>query len=264
MIRRSSWSSPTTPEEIIEKIGITALPIDPRIIAKWRDIEIQGQPLDGPSGCLVCNAGEYGIVYSTSLNNPGFINFTIAHELGHYFTPHHPELLFPDGSGIHRSRAGFVSEQKHEREADDYAVHLLMPKDLFEPALRRAGQGLGAIKTLANQCGTSLTASAIRCATLSTEPLVVVVTSQNRIDYCIVSKPLRADCDGWSLRGRPVPREAIAWDYVQFPEKIRNRAEEVGECDLRCWFPSGPPQIMVEEAQGLGRYGKVISVLTLE
>ena len=46
--------------------------------------------------------------------------------------------------------------------------------------------------------------------------------------------------------------------------EIRNRAEEVGECDLRCWFPSGPPQIMVEEAQGLGRYGKVISVLTLE
>ena len=264
MSRRSDWSSSTAPDDIIEQLGISAFPIDPRKIAAWRDIEIEGQPLKGASGCLVCNAGEYGIVYSTSLDNVGFINFTIAHELGHYFTPHHPALLFPDGQGIHRSRAGFVSARHYEREADDYAVQLLMPKDLFQPALASSELGLQSIKRLAKECGTSLTATAIRCATLAVEPLVIAISSNGKVEYCAVSAPLRERCNGWQLRKQPVPRDAIAWDYVQFPEKVRNRTEEVGDCDLRTWFPAAYSQDMIEEAMGLGRYGKVISVLTVE
>lgn len=264
MIRRTAWSSSTTPDDITDQLRITELPIDPRRIAAWRDIEVKGQPLRGASGCLVCNAGEFGIVYSTRLDNIGFTNFTIAHELGHYFTPHHPQLLFPDGSGIHRSRAGFVSGKSYEREADDYAVQLLMPERLFRPAMLDTGQGLEGVKRLAQLCGTSLTATAIRVATLATDPLVVVMSSRASIDYCVVSSPLSGYCSGWWLRGKPVPRNAVAWDYVQFPEKIAARAEEAGDCDLATWFPGAPSKMMVEEALGLGRYGKVISILTVE
>ncbi len=263
MTKRSKWGSSTTPEDIIEQLGIDEFPVDPRKIAAWRDIEIEGRPLSGASGCLVCNAGEYGIVYSTSLANEGFINFTIAHELGHYFTPHHPELLFPDGNGIHHSRAGFVSGKRYEREADDYAVQLLMPEHLFRPALKRTGLGLSAIKRLANQCGTSLTATAIRCASLANDPLVVIISSKQAIEYCIVSPPLQSHCNGWQMRRQPLPPDAIALDYVRFPEKLRNCAEEIGDCDLTTWFQAAPTLDMVEETLGLGRYGKVITVLTL-
>ena len=40
------------------------------------------------------------------------------------------------------SRAGFASGDKYEMEADYFAAGLLMPQQLFIPAMRQAGEGL--------------------------------------------------------------------------------------------------------------------------
>ena len=66
---------------------------------------------------------NFGIMYATYVDNIGFQNFCVAHELGHYSIAGHYEQLM--GNGFHESSAGFVSNEKYELEADHFAAGLL-------------------------------------------------------------------------------------------------------------------------------------------
>src|SRR4051812_44717964 len=113
--------------EVITSDGISQLPVDPLAIAKKRDITVSANRVKtaGVSGFLMKVGDRFGIGYSTNIDNQGFINFTIAHELGHYFLPGHVDHLFGSGDNMHLSHAGFVSSDDCEREADFFAAALL-------------------------------------------------------------------------------------------------------------------------------------------
>ena len=115
--------------ETVKDNGFASLPIDPRKIAIAAKIELMPWKPEklGISGFLMRAGDDFGIGYSTAIQNEGFINFTIAHELGHYFLSGHVEAVIGYGSGIHYSESGFISNDMHEREADAFAVELLMP-----------------------------------------------------------------------------------------------------------------------------------------
>ena len=63
------------------------------------------------------------------IDNIGFQNFSVAHELGHYFLPGHIDAVLADGD-VHESRAGFASGDRYEMEADHFAATLLMPRSV--------------------------------------------------------------------------------------------------------------------------------------
>ncbi|WP_419617892.1 ImmA/IrrE family metallo-endopeptidase [Thiolapillus sp.] len=180
-------------ERLLKEWGIQSLPVNPLAIAEQHNIACQGMPSKsgGVSGMFIKSGDAYGILYATHIDNEGFQNFSIGHELGHYFLPDHPEAVF-SGSDIHNSRAGFVSDDEHESEADHFACGLLMPNYLFDPALEQAGDGLDAIKSLKECCGTSLTATAIRYAQRTPEPTAIIVSIGDKVDYCFMSDELRA------------------------------------------------------------------------
>lgn len=48
----------------------------------------------------------FGIQYASHIANEGFIRFTVAHELGHYFLPGHAEHLFRPVKGYTCREAG--------------------------------------------------------------------------------------------------------------------------------------------------------------
>ena len=118
------------------------------------------------------------------------LNFTIAHELRHYFLDGHPEAIFSSGNDRHYSRSGFVSDDKHEKEADAFAAELLMPEKFFKEALRKCGAGFAGIQYLADLGRTSLVATAIRFVRITGDPVAVILSSGNEIDWCFVSKEL--------------------------------------------------------------------------
>ena len=251
-------------EELISKLDVSSLPVDPFAIAKDYDIEVQSKTSSSPgvSGFLVKVGDVFGIMYATHIKNEGFIRFTVAHELGHYFLPGHPEKLFPDGHGLHESRSGFVSRDQTEEEADHFAAALLMPTGLFKNALEEAGEGFAAIDRLASLCKTSITATAIRFAIQSPDPVAVIVSTGQTIDYCFLSDAL-SEIRGmdWIRKGELVPTKSETHSFNTDKTKVTAGAKAQAWTSLDLWFDGAPEIEMKEDVVGLGTYQKTLTVL---
>lgn len=91
--------------EALARDHFTSLPVVPHRIAKKLDIEVEALPPDKKtvSGILAQVGNVFGIQYATYIDSPGFQNFCIGHELGHYSIPGHPEKLL--AFGYHESHA---------------------------------------------------------------------------------------------------------------------------------------------------------------
>jgi hypothetical protein len=254
-------------ENVIKQHGFTALPICPFTIAKNADITVQPKDSDEPgvSGFLIRVGNVFGIQYARHIANEGFIRFTVAHELGHYFLPGHPAALFPNGDGLHRSRSGFISHDRHERQADQFASALLMPETLFTRAIDKAGQGFSAIQSLAGLCKTSITATAIRFAKYTDDPVAVIVSSGTRVEYCFLSERLK-DVKGlqWLKKGDLIAPASTTAGFNKNPTNVSEARQDDGCCSLDDWFDGAPEIEMNEDVVGLGTYGKTLTVLFTE
>lgn len=251
-------------EQLLKEWGVTSLPVDPLEIAERYDILCQAMPSQngGVSGMLIKNKDAHGILYATHIDNDGFQRFSIAHELGHYFLPGHPDAVFAGGL-IHASRAGFVSDDKYEAEADYFASGLLMPNFLFDPALDPAGEGMEAVKSLAQLCGTSLTATAIRYAQSTSELAAIVVSIGDKVDYCFMSDELK-EYPGltWLKKGVALPRGTKTLAFNRDADNVRLAKEDADSVSLTSWFGGKTKYELYEEVIGLGGYGKTLTVLS--
>ena len=251
-------------DQLLKELEIDALPIDPFEIARRLDIELRPLPANvgGASGMLLHVGGEFGICYPTHVDSDGFKNFSVAHEIGHYRLPEHPDAIF-DAQGRHVSHAGFRSADRYEQEADHFAAALLMPTKLFAAATRRAGEGLKAVEKLAGECGTSLEATAIRFAQTNRDPVAVIRSDGRTIDYAFMSGPLQdfPDLD-WIRKGTPLPADCVTSGFNADKNNIKNAARAEGTSALQAWFNGPHRQEVVEEVVGLGGYGKTLTVLT--
>ena len=240
------------------------LPICPFTIAKKVDIIIQPKPSSerGVSGFLMRVGNVFGIQYASHIANDGFIRFTVAHELGHYFLPGHAEHLFPNGDGLHKSRSGFISGDRYERQADYFASALLMPENLFRQRANRAGRGFAAIEKLAKEFQTSVTATAIRFTKVTDDAVAVVVSSGDHIDYCFMSDRIR-DLRGitWIRKGDLLPDRTPTAEFNADASNVDEARREEGASYLDDWFDGAPRVEVNEDVVGLGSYGKTLTVL---
>ena len=251
-------------ESTVKKFGIDKLPVDPIALAKRLGIEVRPKPATatGVSGMLLRVGDQFGITYATHIQNIGFQHFSVAHELGHYFLPSHIEAVLGN-TNVHQSHAGFASGNRYEMEADHFAAGLLMPTFLFAEAMRTAGNGLTAIDTLANLCQTSRTATSIRYAQITPDPVAIVLSIGDRIDYCFMSDTLK-EVGGleWMHKGDPLPKNTATFEFNQDQRRVLARESYEDTSDIRDWF-NGPHSIdMTEEVVSLGRYGRSLTVLT--
>lgn len=250
--------------ELIKRLQIEALPICPFKIAKDHDITVEpkGSNAVGVSGYLIRCGNVFGIQYADHIDSQGFINFTVAHELGHYFIPGHPEVLFRGKDGIHKSKSGFVSDDIYERQADNFAKELLMPEHLFRQAMNECGIGLPAIEALASACNTSLTATAIRYCLFSDDPVAVVMTEGSKVHWCFLSDPLKSiPHTRWLKKGSPIPPVTHTASYNKQPENILGNVKEEAWSNLNLWFDDAPDIEIQEDIIGLGAYGRTLTVL---
>ena len=250
--------------ELLEERGVSEVPVCPYKIAD--DYEIAVTPKDtakpGVSGILMRHADNFAIIHASHIKNEGFIRFTIAHELGHYFIPGHADQLFENGKTLHFSKSGFISSNDLEIQADHFAKELLMPEALFQRDINTFGQGFSAIKGLANQYNTSITATAIRYCTLTDDPVIVIMSCGNKIDWAFMSSPFNELPNIQYIRkGERIPPDSYTFGFNRDTSKVINAEEDEGWTKLSAWIEEAPDIEMKEDIIGLGSYGRTLTVL---
>lgn len=265
MIRRDDdFNGDLQAHEVLTSLKITTLPVNPFAVADHREIMHQEKPglAPGISGCLMKVGDVFGILYSSRFASEGFKRFNVAHELGHYFLPGHIDALFANGQQFHQSESGFTSNNKYEHEADGFAASLLMPKLLFKAECAECGEGLDAVEMLAELCVTSLTATAIRYAKLCEQPVAVVCSKGDRVEFAFMSKPLQ-DHRGlaWIRKGSGLPAGTATANFNADEENIRKAKRVKSTSSLDIWFDGGGDAELNEDVVGLGEYGKTLTIL---
>jgi hypothetical protein len=253
-------------EKIARDHGFTAFRINPFEIAQVNDIIVERKPPDreGVSGGIIFTGGDVIIFHATNIDNTGFQRFTVAHELGHYFLPGHPEEI-QAASPVHVSRAGFSQGAVSiEIEADHFAAGLLMPTHLVRQCLRGNPLGLDGIIRLREDADCSLTAAAIRAAECAEVPMAVIVSRGEEVAYGFLSESFKA------LKPARYPRKGMALpsgvtrDFNATPDNISAGKRKYGEARFSDWFEGMRHTRLDEEVVGLGRYGLTLTVLTSE
>jgi Zn-dependent peptidase ImmA (M78 family) len=267
VLRADFWQAELRAAECVAKLRIASLPVDPFAIAKGEGIVCEeiGSVSPGISGCLMKSGDKFRIFYSRSFPNEGFLRFTVAHELGHYFLDGHYEYIFSDGRVQHQSDTGFTSDDRYEREADTFAACLLMPEKLFAASCPRSKSGLTAIEALAETCGTSLTATAIRYARLSDEFVAVVCSKADRVQFAFMSQPLKSRRDlTWINKKSRLPDGTATARFNRDQSNVAKARRTASTSTLETWFDGGGDLELIEEVIGLGTYGLTLTVLWRE
>jgi len=241
------------------------LPVRPKDFA--REIDILVQPFapaqSDVSGFLMQQGNSFMIGYSTRIQNEGFQNFTVAHELGHYFIDDHPMAVL--SAGKHVSRAGYISNDRYEQEADAFATEFLMPWKLIEPIIRANVGGFRTIQAIANNCESSIVASAIRYTQVTRECVAVIVSHAGAVEFMTAStsfKELRGL--DWLRKRDSLPPNVPSARFSSQLEWIRagEIAEEGGR--LAWWFPGIADRDVEEDVVGLGSYERLLTVLVTD
>jgi hypothetical protein len=251
---------------LLAECGLGALPVRPEEICRQKGIVYSHDEAlpEGIWGALLRQDGTFVILVSARCPTVEHRRFSAAHELGHYRLPGHLEALL--ASGRHESAPPYTSADPLEQEANAFASELLMPESLVTPILGEAEIGLASVRAIAGACETSFTSAAIRYAQLTPDPVAIVLSYEGVVEFSYVAPALR-EYPGVAgknpKRGDDLVRGTAAHRLASSPEKIEEVTEASDAAGLALWFPeceSGGE--LIEESVGLGRYGRVLTVLS--
>lgn len=174
----------STANQLINELGINDFTDLYRLeeIAWARGVLVTDGKLEGAEASLVISYSKGVITVSTNIQDQRRRRFSIAHELGH-FELHRgsKELLICINQDILESNKELSN--KFEQEANEFASELLMPKRFFAPLCLGEEPSLVHISNLANKFMTSLTATALKYIKFCNEPVAIILSRNNKIQW---------------------------------------------------------------------------------
>jgi len=176
---------------------------------------VSGDILPGFEGALFrAPSGKtgWGIIYNNAIDSKGRINFTLAHEFGHYLIHRiaHPDGMRCGQQDVVRWDSAYGQV---EHEANVFAAHLLMPFDDYRRQIdARAPVDLDLIAHCADRYEVSLIAAILRWMEFTERRAVLVVSRDGFILWARSSpRALKTGAFFRTSRGPiPVPQGSVA------------------------------------------------------
>ncbi|TMP87269.1 hypothetical protein CWC05_09260 [Pseudoalteromonas ruthenica] len=169
---------------VAKEITKTLFPDDPITLVKGAELEdFEGALFKAPE-----RKKGWGIIYNSALTSEGRINFTLAHEFGHYLLH---RKKYPEGIQCsERELLDWKSEiGRIEGEANEFASNFLMPlndfKEIISPTEEACRLLLG---EAADRYNTSFTATTLRWLAYTEKKAVLVVSRDGFILWAWSSK----------------------------------------------------------------------------
>jgi len=168
-------------EELVFDLGLT-LPIIPEDVCNELNSDLfsvsyQEEHLSSPNFCGISIGDETGakILVNAAIENRGRKNFTAAHEIGHVMM-HIQTGIQSEFECTNNDISGRENTNKlYEKEANEFASSLLMPKSLIAKPIIQNDLSWQLIQSIYKDCETSLEATARRVVRLSDEACALII-----------------------------------------------------------------------------------------
>lgn len=263
-------NNPTTPRAwanfLSKTWGRDRFPIDVKLIAHDISVcqtdpitNIQGGDIGELEGMLLKRDKGWYLIYNDHVQSRGRINFTIAHELGHYLL-HRKEQESFQCSTADLLDWGSTARQR-EADADKFTATILMPLDDYRNQVESAKVDIDLLSACAERYEVSLVASIRQWIEFTPQRAVLVVSRDGFIKWSWSS--------GKALRTRA--RFRFSQETVSIPEAslaaqtMRHPNERTGtELPARVWFKDEPADMYLREMRVVSdQYDLVITLLVL-
>jgi len=177
----------------------------------------------------------WGIIFNSDITSVGRINFTLAHEFGHYLLH---RLSYPNG--IQCSTQDVIEwdskYRKIENQANDFASTLLMPLDDFRKYISNNNKpSLDDLGSCADRYKVSLIASVLRWLSYTSRRACLVVSRDGFVLWARSSKrALRTKIYFKTSNRPPIPIPPLSLAALRM-RIDGSRASELHEKNV--WFP---------------------------
>ena len=225
-------------------------------IAEEIGIEVLYRPAESFDGALlrIRDAQRGYIVINSRIREESRRRFTLAHEIGHFVLPGQQEVSAPCKQ--QRIENWDADLYRPELEANRFAAEILMPRGLMAEFVQ-SEPSLESIRSIAQLCGTSLTASAVRLITLTPHRAAVVWSQDQKILWSKLSEGFVR----WIRKGEVRENSFAAQCY-----RKQSVPDQLAPVPASAWLHEKGlregAQIW-EQSVGLKRYGAVLSLLVI-
>lgn len=162
--------------------------------------------------------------------------FTLAHELGHYFIPHH-RLGLINGELKPHGSVNYLTNQSAwqlEREADSFASNMLMPTYSVKELIKGRRFDFSVIDDMTERYKVSKSAAALRFSDIGNAPILLVYAMDGKIQWVRKSEdfPFRRLRYG-NGKGDRVPENTVMGTYFYEHDNSDCKQEETiyaGDC----------------------------------
>ncbi|WP_061313621.1 ImmA/IrrE family metallo-endopeptidase [Clostridium botulinum] len=235
-------------QDIVSSFDLTP-PIDLTKICEKLDIRINYESLYSIEALLIISSGKKNIIINNYKTvSPQRERFTIAHEIGHYIIPWHENLQQCD------KIVNFESKDEVEKQANEFASELLVPKSNLLEDIKDKKVTLSLIKSLAKQYDVSLVVMARRVLEYSDAEAVVLIYYPNGKKYIqMKSKTFKEELKGGCITKSSAHKLLTSYN---------TNAEIKDILESSIWFKEkGCTYKIIEESMFQYKLGRVFTLL---
>lgn len=188
---------------------------------------VQYKLMEGCEGRILMSDKEVLISANSLINYQPKVNYILSHEIGHGIL--HKGIV-PNFSDDQKTLSEWYANGIHETEANQFAVELLMPTDLFSRKVKNKKLSLPLIEEVAAYFCASKTATFLRYKDLGSFPVMIIFIEDGIIRWksCSDDFPYK-----WIVYGSKLPALTVAGDYYYHQIK----EDKPAKVDAIEWFP---------------------------
>jgi hypothetical protein len=253
-------------ECMVDGAGIISPPIDPLALIKDEPIVAIGSNYgEAFDGRIEWRGDHFNLYYNTRHGNEKDrrVRFSISHEIGHAAIPWHVEALMQSLKS-HSSSSEYVSDNKVEREADEFAASLLMPRLLFKSVSRKVPD-LRTLIPASEKFQTSLLSTVVRYVHTTDFACLVFVSDGHKVNWHFRSEEfVRTGAIGLK-KGIILPESSCTRRLAEGKAKAKGVEFVENLIEIEDWFEHYRyryPDVL-EQAMPAGRYG-YLTLLAVE
>lgn len=221
-----------------------------------KNTHVKFAKIDGAQGRILFskNSDSSIITINNTIGYEPKKKFVLAHELGHRLL-HFQLMNFICGERELSNWGNANGHFRYEKEANEFAAALLMPKKAFQAYIDTSALSGGLIKEVANKFGTSLTSAGIYYVQYGNFPCYLIHSRNGNIQWVFKSD----DIDwGYIKRGEQPPSNSTPRCFFKQGKKKKREIRSVFD-----WFPdySQKDFTLFEESIYLETYSSVLTFL---